>query len=330
MRISSDTAPSSRADARTQDAVRARYRAPMIASPPRNARSGYAAPRRGLARGALALALVTAFATSLGACANREPAPDAAAATSSPAPTDSTPTVAADPAALAEVARTAGTPLGSGDVTLVVAAPTAPVSVAAQDDGSALLTVAVAGDPDPEQSTGTGTRPDRLAAVLAAPPGLVFEVLTDRSVTVTASMGAVVGALFPVTVVDGAGNRLTARLATRAGDPTLLDVLVSAGPTGAATLTFGADALVSAVWGDREGGRSLAVVPAVWVRAGSLAAQEALWSALVTAEPDADSTSMRDQLTCHALGAPTKESWNLEPWRPAVDSFTLLAARCNP
>lgn len=330
MRISSDTAPSSRAAARTQGAVRARYRAPMIASPPRNARSGYAAPRRGLARGALALALVTAFATSLGACANREPAPDAAAATSSPAPTDSTPTVAADPAALAEVARTAGTPLGSGDVTLVVAAPTAPVSVAAQDDGSALLTVAVAGDPDPEQSTGTGTRPDRLAAVLAAPPGLVFEVLTDRSVTVTASTGAVVGALFPVTVVDGAGNRLTARLAARAGDPTLLDVLVSAGPTGAATLTFGADALVSAVWGDREGGRSLAVVPAVWVRAGGLAAQEALWSALVTAEPDADSTSMRDQLTCHALGAPTKESWNLEPWRPAVDSFTLLAARCNP
>ena len=42
----------------------------------------------------------------------------------------------------------------------------------------------------------------------------------------------------------------------------LLDVLVDAAPAGSATLTFGATPLVSATWGEREGGRSLAVVPA--------------------------------------------------------------------
>ncbi|RYV49359.1 DUF2599 domain-containing protein [Pengzhenrongella frigida] len=214
-----------------------------------------------------------------------------------------------------------------------------------QDDGSVVLTWTVpaastpgAGVPssgatsDPLGSTPgtTAPVPRRLAAVLAAPPGLRFEARSDRSVAVLGSGPDVVGALPRVVVVDDTGAPLVADLVVRATDPGLLDVLVDPGPAGSAALTFGATPLVSADWGEREGGRSLAVVPASWVRAGSVAALDALWSALVVVAPDADSTSMHDQLTCHALGAPTKDSWNLEPWRPEVDVLTLLAARCNP
>ena len=83
-------------------------------------------------------------------------------------------------------------------------------------------------------------------------------------------------------------------------------------------------------WGEREGGRSLAVEPTAWARAGGLAAQEGIWAAVIAQEPEADTNGMRDQLLCHALGAPDKETWNLEPWRPDVGSFATLAARCNP
>jgi hypothetical protein len=39
---------------------------------------------------------------------------------------------------------------------------------------------------------------------------------------------------------------------------------------------------------------------------------------------------MRDQLACHALGAPDKATWNLEPWRPDVGLLLIMAAGCNP
>jgi len=119
-------------------------------------------------------------------------------------------------------------------------------------------------------------------------------------------------------------------LAVRKGDSGLADLLVDAGPAGTATLVFGADPLVKEHWTTQEGGRSLAVVPAPWVRTGGLAAQDALWAAVVAKVPEADSKTMHDQMLCHALGAPDKASWNLEPWRPKVDSLTMLAAGCNP
>ena len=43
-----------------------------------------------------------------------------------------------------------------------------------------------------------------------------------------------------------------------------------------------------AVWGEAEGGRSLAVTPSAWARAGSQAAQEGLWAQVVALAPDAD------------------------------------------
>ena len=99
------------------------------------------------------------------------------------------------------------------------------------------------------------------------------------------------------------------------------------GPAGVWLASVAVD---SAVWGEAEGGRSLAVTPSAWARARSLAAQEGLWAQLVAQAPDADSPGMQDQLECHELGAPDKATWNLEPWRPDVDGLEMIAARCNP
>lgn len=90
-------------------------------------------------------------------------------------------------------------------------------------------------------------------------------------------------------------------------------------------------ALESATWGEDEGGRSLAVVPAPWVRtAEDFAAVDQLWAELVETYPEADSPGMYDQLVCHVVGAPEKDSWNLEPWRPDVGLPAVMRARCNP
>ena len=99
---------------------------------------------------------------------------------------------------------------------------------------------------------------------------------------------------------------------------------------GPAGVWFASVAVDSAVWGEAEGGRSLAVTPSAWARAGSLAAQEGLWAQLVAQAPDADTPGMQAQLECHELGAPDKATWNLEPWRPDVDGLEMIAARCNP
>ncbi|MBX9245936.1 DUF2599 domain-containing protein, partial [Actinotalea ferrariae] len=86
----------------------------------------------------------------------------------------------------------------------------------------------------------------------------------------------------------------------------------------------------AATWGEREGGRSLAVAPAPWVRGGSTAGLALLEAQLVASEPEAASATMQDQLLCHVIGAPDKETWNLEPWRPDVGLVRVLAAQCNP
>jgi hypothetical protein len=33
---------------------------------------------------------------------------------------------------------------------------------------------------------------------------------------------------------------------------------------------------------------------------------------------------------CHAVGAPDKSTWNLEPWRPDVGLILTATAQCNP
>ncbi|ROS31743.1 DUF2599 domain-containing protein [Cellulomonas sp. PhB150] len=96
------------------------------------------------------------------------------------------------------------------------------------------------------------------------------------------------------------------------------------------TVWFAGATIAKTRWAVQEGGRSLAVTPTAWARAGGLAAHDLVWTQLVDREPDADSASMRAQLQCHELGAPDKPTWNLEPWRPEVSDLEMIAARCNP
>lgn len=197
---------------------------------------------------------------------------------------------AADPAAL----RAAGLPVSSGPVTLTVSA--AHVSVTAQDDGS--VTVAAPG------------------AQVVAPEGMTVEALSDGSAAVRDHTGAFVAGV----TAQPWGARLVQV------DPEVVRLTAE----GDASIWFTSTAVHSAVWGEAEGGRSLAVTPSAWARAGSLAAQEGLWAQVVALAPDADSPGMKAQLECHELGAPDKDTWNLEPWRPEVGALEMISARCNP
>jgi Protein of unknown function (DUF2599) len=105
-----------------------------------------------------------------------------------------------------------------------------------------------------------------------------------------------------------------------------------AAPTGPLQVTFvvGTEAIESATWGENEGGRSLAVDPTNWARHAGQAGVDLIRTQLVAAEPDAGSSTMGDQLVCHAVGAPDKATWNLEPWRPDVGLILTATAQCNP
>ncbi|MDC7121592.1 DUF2599 domain-containing protein [Cellulomonas fimi] len=195
----------------------------------------------------------------------------------------------------AATVRAQGVPLVSGPVTLAVlaVAPTT-VTVTPDPDGSARATV------------GPGE------VHVAAPEGWSLTVLDDGTVLVLDAAGTPVGGL--------AGGP-AASVA-----PDLVRVAAAAGTD----LWLTSSTLAGLDWGDREGGESLAVTPTAWARASGLAAQELTWAQLVVQEPRADSPTMHDQLLCHMLGAPDKARWNLEPWRPEVDAFAMIAARCNP
>jgi hypothetical protein len=58
------------------------------------------------------------------------------------------------------------------------------------------------------------------------------------------------------------------------------------------------------------------------------------WGEVVALAPDGDTPGMRAQFLCHwrfaEFAQPGKTSWDLEPWRPAVDDDTMLLAGCNP
>ncbi|MCM0640494.1 DUF2599 domain-containing protein [Cellulomonas wangsupingiae] len=166
----------------------------------------------------------------------------------------------------------------------------------------------------------TAQAPPGTLGWVAPPPGGRVEVQTDGSLTLHDEAGTVVAALAAPVAADG----------TRGAWRPEGDVVALDGPTGSASFVVGTVPLENATWGEAEGGRSLAVVPAPWVRTGSLAAQQALASRLAVAEPEAASPSMQAQLWCHVLGARDKASWNLEPWRPEVGTATMLTTRCNP
>ena len=188
--------------------------------------------------------------------------------------------------------------LTTGSVSLTIQ-PLDPAGVATQtpvDDGSVRVT---AGE-----------------ALLTAPAGATFRALDDGSAVVEDAAGLFLAGL----TADAPGARLVQQ------DPTSVR-LTGVLPAG---LWITSVAVQDAAWGRAEGGRSLAVTPSAWARAGGAAAQDGLWSQLVALAPDADTPSMRAQLECHELGAPDKDTWNLEPWRPDVSALDMIAARCNP
>jgi hypothetical protein len=88
--------------------------------------------------------------------------------------------------------------------------------------------------------------------------------------------------------------------------------------------------ILSAEWGNHDGGNSIAVTPSACVRTSGLAMPDAVWNALVAVDSGADVPGMRDQLVCHMIGAQDKPTWNLEPWRPAVGLQGTVLALCNP
>lgn len=180
---------------------------------------------------------------------------------------------------------------------------------------------------------------------LAGPPGSTVDVLDDDSVVVRDAGGAVVAGI-GAPVLDEAARAAGARVEVGQDGPDAVSwdlvrdavvrtdgaVAEASVPAASVAGILSAGALESATWRDLddEGGRSLAVVPSSWARTGSLAAEELLWAQLAAQEPDAATQGVRDQLTCHVIGAPDKASWNLEPWRPDVGLLATLAARCNP
>ncbi|MFE7406149.1 DUF2599 domain-containing protein [Isoptericola sp. NPDC057559] len=258
-------------------------------------------------RAALTLAVVASLGTALGACAPATPAPadPTARADASPAPPRPTPT----PAAGARVVVTAG------DVTLEVTVPGASdddprVTVDRDDDaGTAAITFAAAA----------------LGDDAAGPPRIALTSGGTLAPRPDGSMGVRAGG----TATGGLAAPRGARLV--AVDDTHLEVRAPAGsdPTGATTV-LGTDGVRSADWGDREGGRSLAVDATAWARGAGQAGVDLVWAELVAEDPEVDTTTMHDQLECHAIGAPGKATWNLEPWRPDVGLVATMAARCNP
>ncbi len=232
---------------------------------------------------------------------------------SSPAPTPSHATPTPGEVRVAAVA---------GDVELEITVPGVPtdepgvhVSPAPDDSTAEIAFDAAAlaradGETDPE--------------IALTSPG-TFATHPDGSVTV----------LVDDTAVGGLSTPKGARLASV--DDTHLELRVSEGakdgdrtagdPLGT---TLGTVAVEGTDWGDREGGRSLAVSPTDWARTAGQAGVDVAWAELVAADPEVDTSTMRDQLECHAIGAPDKPTWNLEPWRPDVGLLATMAARCNP
>lgn len=266
------------------------------------------------------------------------------ACTAHPGPGTATGTPSAEPTghpqpllAGGDVVREDGRAVTVGQVELWVRSTDEAARTSATGDDDVQVAVTVG-----ESGPGTSSVP---LLDLAGPPGTTVEVLSDDSAAVRDAAGVVVAGVGApvlddearaagahVVVTQESGDSLTWELRRDVvrTDGSVDDDTTTPAASVAGILSGGA--LVSATWRDLddEGGRSLAVVPSTWARTGSLAAEELLWTQLTAQEPDAATQGVRDQLSCHVIGAPDKESWNLEPWRPDVGLLATLGARCNP
>ncbi|GGI06383.1 hypothetical protein GCM10007368_10890 [Isoptericola cucumis] len=255
-------------------------------------------------------------ALALGACSPADPAPDR-----TPPPT--TATSPATPTPTPESVR-----VSAGAVTLEATVPASAagdpaVQVSpARDDGTATMTLRpgtlVEETPSGVEPTPGGTPDPPAPLVTLTSPG-AFATHPDGSVTVLDD-GVPVGGL-----TAPRGARLVAV------DDTRLEVRAAGDePPDEVTTVLGTAGVSGADWGEREGGRSLAVTPSDWTREAGQAGVDVAWAELTASDPEVDTATMRDQLECHAIGAPDKATWNLEPWRPDVGLLATMAARCNP
>ncbi|GAA2721813.1 DUF2599 domain-containing protein [Cellulomonas aerilata] len=264
------------------------------------------------ARATSGLPVTLALAVALTGCGALEgvvspPAPPAppAASPAAPEPAPAAPTVPT-----ADAVRSSGTPVDVEGATVlhVLAAGSAP-AVRVEADGSEAVLILDAGD-----AAGV------VDVVLAGPAGATLEPQDDGSVVVLAADGAFLGGAGRPLLGPGAAP---ARVTAEEGGAVHLQ------GTGTITVRVAAHAVLDTDWGEREGGRSLAVEPSPWARTAGMAGEVGVWAELVRAVPEADSPTMRDQLSCHVIGAPDKDTWNLEPWRPDVGLIMTLAASCN-
>ncbi|WP_199424411.1 DUF2599 domain-containing protein [Actinotalea solisilvae] len=259
----------------------------------------------------LAALLTTALAACSPAAAGPPPATDRAVppSTESPAPDlpplDARSTAADLQARLTPLSGTATLPLGS--------------AVTVEDLGGSTRT------------TITGDVPDGVLALVAAPAGGTIEVLEDGSAVVRDAAGTVVAGLAaptPAPSPDGVVEPASDAVRLEQAAPDLVRVVGP--PRGGAQLWASDSPVVTTTWTEQEGGRSLAVAPSDWSRVAGQAAADLVWAHLALVGEEATSSSMHDQLLCHMIGAPDKETWNLEPWRPDVGFIGVLAAACNP
>jgi hypothetical protein len=155
------------------------------------------------------------------------------------------------------------------------------------------------------------TRAVRLGAVLLCCGTLVGACGSDESPAVTAATAT------------------TAPTTTAAASSTPLAAVPSVDPYADMPL------IDHTTWTEGVDGSRLLVFPTQAGRHETFPnTEERAWQEVLAQSPDADTPGMRDQFVCHWVWArmvqPNKESWNLEPWRPAVGYQATVQAACNP
>ncbi|WP_062989583.1 DUF2599 domain-containing protein [Nocardia anaemiae] len=161
--------------------------------------------------------------------------------------------------------------------------------------------------------------------------------MTQRT-TGPAQWGAVLlccGALVPAVAACGADETPSAAPTTT---PTTTAARVTTTPLAAPPSVdpyAGMPLIDHTTWTESIDGPRLLVYPTAAGRRETFPnTEERAWQEVLTDSPDADSPGMRDQFVCHWVWArmvqPDKESWNLEPWRPAVGYQATVQASCNP
>jgi hypothetical protein len=215
-------------------------------------------------------------------------------------------------------------------VELTVEVP-AGVSVEAAGDGGAGAATKLVVDERGDSTAGN----DLLLGLVAPRDGYQKVRLGD--------LGHPFGGAVPRHGVVGTGSWLVGdpdRSARTARTVTLAAVIDAPGAPGSArraratstAVVVGTDLIASVAWradGD-DGGGSYVVTPTLWGRMSGKIGRLHLTAALRAHEPAAATDVVEKQLLCHAVGAPSKDTWNLEPWRPDVSVADYLLAGCNP